>query len=51
MYEDHRMAGVTGLSWDEIWSLSLDFLLKQAKRRGPEKKKNYAEKIDHEFAP
>jgi hypothetical protein len=52
MYEDHKMASITSLTWDEIWSPSLDFLLKQAKRRGPKKmKQNHDEKIDHEFAP
>jgi hypothetical protein len=52
MYEDHKMAGMTGLTWDHIWSPSLDFLLKQPKGRGPEEKKkknkkNYAEKTDY----
>jgi predicted cupin superfamily sugar epimerase len=30
LYEDHQMAKLTGLQWTEIWSPSLDFLLKQA---------------------
>jgi hypothetical protein len=45
-YEDHKITGVTGLSWEGMRSPSLDFLLKQAKSLGPEKKKrNYAVKI------
>ena len=53
LWSDHLCSGDTSYrSWEEIWSPSLEFLVKNAKRRAPAmKKKNYGEKLDHEFAP
>jgi hypothetical protein len=52
LWQDHNMARLTGLTWDQIWPPCLKYLLEQVKRRGPEKKrKNYVEKIDHVFSP
>lgn len=55
--EDGKQAAPSSINptpktWDEIWIPALEYLIKVAKKRAPKnKKKNYGEKLDHEFAP
>ena len=52
IYKDQVARRVTTLTWDQVWPLACNNLHHLVKtRRAEHKKKNYHEKVDHEFAP
>ena len=52
IYRDQVARHVTSLTWDQIWTLKCENLQQLVKTRTPaNKKKNYHEKVDYEFAP
>lgn len=45
-------SSITSLSWDNVWTVSLQSMYDMVKkRRARINKKNYKEKVDHDFAP
>jgi hypothetical protein len=52
IYQEQKAKKVCSSSWEDIWPLCLKNLENLVKgRRAANNKKNYVEKLDHEFAP